>query len=274
MSARHDEGAPRLDALLADRVVLVVGAGPGLGRHVASRCARAGAAVVLGARSAGSLDAVEGEVRQLGGRAVSARCDVTVDEDCARLVALAQERFGRLDAVVYNAYHGGAMTVPAAEADLALWRDVYDVNVFGLLRVLRHAVPMLDGRGTGSVVVVNSQSVRRPIAGRGDYVTSKAALMSLVQVLARELGPSGIRVNSIVPGRMRGPALLAHWERVATAAGTSVEDEEAQVVPLLALPRLVTDEEVARSVLYLVSDLAAGVTGQSLDVNAGETMHW
>jgi NAD(P)-dependent dehydrogenase (short-subunit alcohol dehydrogenase family) len=109
--------------------------------------------------------------------------------------------------------------------------------------------------------------------GRGDYATSKAALVTLGQVLATELGGDGIRVNTLVPGRMRGPALLAHYQRVAADTGTTLDQQEQGIADQLALPRMVTDEEVARSVVYLLSPLSAGITGQSLDVNAGETFH-
>ena len=82
-----------------------------------------------------------------------------------------------------------------------------------------------------------------------------------------------MRVNTLMPGRMRGPALLAHYEQVAATTGTTLADQEQAIAAVLALPRMVTDEEAARSVLYLLSSLSAGVTGQSLDVNAGETFH-
>jgi NAD(P)-dependent dehydrogenase (short-subunit alcohol dehydrogenase family) len=263
--------------LLAGKVVAVVGAGPGLGRRVAWAAAHAGAAVVVGGRSGSTNAATVAGVEAAGGRALAVACDVTTGTGCRDLAATAVEGFGRLDGLVYTAFHPGGMSVPAVDADLQVWRDTFEVNLFGAVRAAQAAAPALRRAarvdGDATVVLVGSQTGRRVRPGRGDYATSKAALVTLGQVLATELGGDGIRVNTLVPGRMRGPALLDHYRRVAAATGTTLEDQERAIADQLALPRMVTDEEVARSVVYLLSPLAAGVTGQSLDVNAGETLH-
>jgi NAD(P)-dependent dehydrogenase (short-subunit alcohol dehydrogenase family) len=263
----------QIPPLLTGRVVLVAGAGPGLGRQVPLAAARAGADVVVCGRTAATIEGVAAEVVELGASAVAVPCDVTDAADCRAAVAAAEARFGGLDSIVFNAFDGGAMGTTVEGADMDRWRAAFDVNVVGAAQLVQHAAPALRRRGGGTVVLVGSQISRRAFAGRGDYATTKTALLALVQVLARELGPDGTRVNAVVPGRMRGPALLQAFADRARASGTTPEDEERKVLDLLCLPRLVTDEEVARSVLYLCSELSAGVTGQSLDVNAGETFH-
>jgi NAD(P)-dependent dehydrogenase (short-subunit alcohol dehydrogenase family) len=262
-----------VSGLLDGRVVLVAGAGAGLGRQAARAAASAGAAVVISGRSAEANAATVADIEATGGRATAHTADVTVDADVDALVDATLDRFGRLDGVVYGAFHPGGMDVPVADADLDVWRATFEVNLFGAVRVVQTAAAALRHRGDGSVVLVGSQTARRVKPGRGDYATSKAALVTLGQVLARELGPDGIRVNTLVPGRMRGPALLDHYRRLAEATGTTLADQEAAIAATLSLPRLVTDEEVAGSVVYLLSPLSTGVTGQTLDVNAGETFH-
>jgi NAD(P)-dependent dehydrogenase (short-subunit alcohol dehydrogenase family) len=260
--------------LLAGRVVVVAGAGAGLGRQVACAAARAGAAVVVSGRTADGANAeTVATIAAGGGRATAVAADVTRADDVRRMVDVAVERFGGLDGVVYGAFHPGGMDVAAVDADMATWHACFDVNLFGALRVVQAAAPALRRSDDPSVVLIGSQTGRRVRPGRGDYAVSKAALVTLGQVLAIELGAGGVRVNTLVPGRMRGPALLAHYQRLADATGTTLDDQEQAIAATLALPRMATDEEVARSVLYLLSPLSAGVTGQSLDVNAGESFH-
>ena len=228
--------------LLDGKVVVIVGAGPGLGRRAATACAAAGASVVVSGRSESSL---------------------------AETVTAT----GGADVVVYNAYYAGTMNVPVEHADLDVWRAAFDVNLFGAIRIARAAVPSMRRRGGGSIIAVGSQIARRVFAGRGPYATSKIALLGFVELLAKELGPDNIRVNALVPGRMRGPAFDANLAERAAAAGVEPGELARSIGEQLALGRIVTDEEVAGSVVYLASDLSAGVTGQAIDVNGGETFH-
>ncbi len=260
--------------LLDGTVLVLTGAGPGLGSQIARDACAAGARVVLAARTEAYLKELAAELATTGAEVTYKTCDVTVTTDCQDLMAEAEERFGGVDCVVCNAFASGrAYGLTLEEADVDDWRDAFDVNVFGSLRVVKAAIPALKARGGGSVVFIGSQIVRRVFAGRGPYAASKAALLSSAQVLARELGPHGIRVNTVVPGRMWGPSLQRYIARLAEERGTSFERELDRMVGDVALPRLSTDEESARVVVFLASPLAAGMTGQSLDVNAGETFH-
>jgi NAD(P)-dependent dehydrogenase (short-subunit alcohol dehydrogenase family) len=260
--------APLLDGL----VMVLAGAGPGLGAQIARDATAAGARMVLGARSADYLKELSTELTDAGAEVDFRTCDVTVDAECRGLVALAEERFGAVDCIVCNAFaQGRAYGLTLEEADVDGWREAFDVNVFGSLRLVKAAIPALKRSKQGSVVFVGSQIVRRVFAGRGPYAASKAALLTAAQVLARELGPYGIRVNTVVPGRMWGPPLRRYIERLAVERDTSFEQELDRMVNDVSLPRLSTDEESARVVVFLASALAAGMTGQSVDVNAGET---
>jgi len=260
--------------LLDGKALVVSGVGPGLGAQVARDATAAGAAVMLAARSPGYLEELASELTAGGARVGYRTCDVTVDAACRELVAAAEEELGGVDSVVCNAFaQGKAYGLPLEEADIDDWKEAFEVNLFGSLRMVKAAIPALRRRGGGSVVLVGSQIVRRVFAGRGPYASSKAALLSAAHVLARELGPYDIRVNTVVPGRMWGPGLRRYIDRLAQERGTSFERERQRMVDDVSLPRLSTDEESARVVVFLASELAAGMTGQSVDVNAGETFH-
>lgn len=264
---------PRLGAgLLTGSTMVLAGVGPGLGGHIARSAVAAGAAVMLGARSEEFGTGLAAELASGGAQVAFQKCDVTSDEDCQALVGAAVAEFGAVDAVVANAMYGGGSGVTLEHGDLDDWRAAFEVNLFGSLQVVKAAIPQLKESTNPSVVFIGSQIVRRVFPGRGPYASSKAALLSAAQVLAKELGPYGIRVNTVVPGRMWGPALQSAIPRLASERGTSEADQVAGWIDATALKRLATDEECGRAVIFLASELAVAITGQSIDTNAGETM--
>jgi NAD(P)-dependent dehydrogenase (short-subunit alcohol dehydrogenase family) len=257
--------------LLANRVALVSGIGPGLGREAALALARAGADVAVSARRRESVEEVGGEVAALGRRALPLVADVTQHGDCTQVVAETVARFGRLDVLVNNAYHPGSY-VPLADDDLSGWLAPFEVNVLGSLRLAQLALREMAKRGAGSIVMVNSMIVRRPLPTMAGYAASKAALLAATQTLAREAGPLGVRVNSVLPGYIFGPALEGYFAAQAKARGVTpqaVYDEVAREIPLGRIP---TSAEVADAVLFFASDLSRAITGASLDVNGGQVM--
>jgi len=145
--------------LLENRVAIVSGVGPGMGRDIALRFAREGANLALGARSADYLESVAKEVRALGRRAVALPTDISKLEDCARLVGRAEEELGGVDILVNNAYHPGDYEL-FEHADLERWREPLEVNLFGSLRLTQEVVPRMKRRGGGAVVFINSMIVR------------------------------------------------------------------------------------------------------------------
>ena len=254
--------------LLDGRAAIVAGIGPGLGRSIARVLAREGAAVALAARRLDQLEAVAGELETDGHRALIVRTDVTVPEDAEELAQATRDAFGRIDVVVYNAFLYGP-TTPARETGADAWRETFEVNVVGALNVTMAAAPHLAGSDDGSVVMVNTQAARRSLPRRGPYSASKAAMLSLARTLAGELGPDGIRVNSVVPGPIWSPPLEAALAQRADRTGTTMDEEYARLAADTPLGRIATADEVADAVLFFASPLAHAVTGQSLDVNAG-----
>lgn len=256
---------------LADRVVVVSGVGPGLGRSIAVRCAEAGADVVLAARTGSRLDDVAREVSDVGRRAVTVVADITDDAACARVVESAVDAFGRVDGLVNNAFAMPPLK-DLTDVDVDAVRASTETNVLGTLRLTRRTAPALAETG-GSVVMINSAVLRHSRRTFGAYKTTKAALLALAQSLATELGPRGIRVNSVAPGYIWADNLRAYFEHLAAGRGTSVEQVYADTAATLDLRRLPEPDEIADAVVFLTSPLARAVTGQCLDVNGGEYHH-
>jgi NAD(P)-dependent dehydrogenase (short-subunit alcohol dehydrogenase family) len=254
--------------LLSDQVAIISGVGPGLGRQLALAFARQGARLMLGARRPAPLAAVVAEVAALGGPAASLPTDITERWQCERLVQATLDEFGRVDVLVNNA----AAPIRAErfdDVDLDRWRQAMEVTLFGNLQMTHAAIPALRARGGGSIVFVNSMIIRQPRPLEGGYATAKAALLTAAQVLARELGPHNIRVNTIVPGWLRGPTVDRYLAAVAARTHTSVQegyDELASRIPL-GLP---SDADCADAAVFFASELSSAVTAQALDVNGGE----
>ncbi len=255
--------------LLADRVVLVSGVGPGLGRSVAAAALREGASVALGDLDGERARKICSELDPSGGRSLVASLDITSDASCAELVAAVKTRFGRLDGVVHVAaldhVVGGLL-----EGGLEDWDRTSDVNVKGTLRMTKAAVPLLQERG-GSIVVIGTVGAFRPRIEvlRFAYAMSKGALLTAVRYLARELGRHRIRVNTIAPGFKWGPVLEAWAKGEAEKQGVPLRQIVAGLERETSLGSLASDDDIANSVVFFLSDLSAKVTGQTLVVDAG-----
>jgi NAD(P)-dependent dehydrogenase (short-subunit alcohol dehydrogenase family) len=263
--------------LLAGRVALVSGAGPGLGRATALALARHGADIALAARRRDNLESVGAEIAALGRRVVWCETDIADAGQCERVVARAVDELGRLDIVVNNAHRGGSnhpfvetfgMTPGDDGADA--WREAMDVNLWGSLTMTRSAIEPMREQGGGRVVMIGTMAVRDVRAGQGPYAISKAALIQAARSLAVELGPSGIRVNAVLPGYIRGAAVESWMATEADRRGVDLSVVEADLASSTALGSLPTEDEVAGTIVWLASDLALPVTGQTIDVNAGQ----
>ena len=164
--------------LLDGRVAIVSGVGTGLGRSIATTLAAEGAKVVLAARNTARLDEIAEEITGAGGNALTVPTDVSRPDDCARLVQATTDAFGRLDVVVNNGHHQGDFTL-LEDSDVGGWDAVFAVNVFGPMRIIQHAVPIMKGQGDGRIVNVNSGAVISSKPTLGAYSASKAGLASI-----------------------------------------------------------------------------------------------
>ncbi|MFD4477586.1 SDR family oxidoreductase [Streptomyces sp. NPDC058471] len=261
-----------MPSLLEGKTVVVSGVGAGLGHQVAAAVVRDGGRAVLGARTEANLAKSAGEIDPDGSRTAYLPTDITDETQCEALAGLARERFGGIDAVVHvaawDSYFGGVQ-----DADFATWQQVIDVNLLGTLRMTRACLPALKERG-GSVVFIGTQSaVAAPSQVRqAAYAASKGALTSAMYSLAHEVGPDRIRVNTVLPGWMWGPPVEAYVQFTAHTEGVPEVEVRDRLAARMALPELATDGDVADAAVFLASDMARAITGQSLLVNAGELM--
>ena len=258
--------------LLAGKTVIVSGVGAGLGHQVAAAVVRDGGHAVLGARTAANLARTAAAIDPEGRHTACLATDITDETRCEALAELALARFGRIDAVVHVAAldtHFGGLE----DADFDAWQSVLDVNLLGTLRMTRACLPALKEHG-GSVVIIGTQSsVAAPSQVRqAAYAASKGALTSAMYSLAQELGPHRIRVNTVLPGWMWGPPVQAYVRFTAHSEGLPEADVLGRLTERMALPELATDGDVAEAAVFLASDRARSITGQSLLVNAGELM--
>ena len=258
--------------LLKDRIAIVSGIGPGMGRDISVACAREGAHVVLAARSPEGLDAVAADVRALGRKALPVPTDIAKADDCKRLVDAAHAEFGRIDVLVNNAFKGG-VEPRIEDATMEQWRAIFDVNVFGSMQLSQRVLPHMKAQGGGSIVFINSMSMRIIEPGMGGYAASKGALMAAAQTLAKEVGKYKIRVNSVVPGYIWSDKLAGYFRYLAKQQNRTYDEVHADVTSRTALHHIPTSEEIADAVVFFASDLSRAITGQALDVNGGHFFH-
>ena len=259
--------------MLENKVVVVGGVGDGLGREVAKAALRDGASVALAARSADKLEAIANELDPDGKRTLVVPTDILDAESCQRLIDQTCEKFGGLDAVVnvaaLDALFGGLESTPVDD-----WKRAFETNVVGTLNVVRAAVPKLRERGGGSVVLVGSRSQWFPPDNHQiAYASSKGALLSAMYHLVHELGPDRIRVNMVVPTWMWGPPveMYVKWQSgERKISEQAVIDEITSGMPLG--DEIPADDDVAEAIVFFCSDRARMITGETLQVHAGELL--
>jgi NAD(P)-dependent dehydrogenase (short-subunit alcohol dehydrogenase family) len=258
--------------LLEEQVVVITGAGPGLGSTLARRCAEEGADVVVAARTASTLDAIVDDVKACGRRALAVPTDVVERGQVRALAVAAHDEFGRIDVLVNAAFPPSHRknVVDMDDQYLDFWRHAIDVAAYGTLLACRFVAPYMVEAGRGSIVNLTSMSSRLAYGGRSDYAAGKAAAHRLGWALADELGPSGVRVNAVAPGLIWSPVLRDWIETTAREQGITYEQQLAHHVQAMALRRIATEDEVANAVLFFASDLSSAITGATLDVNSGQ----
>ncbi|QCG98695.1 SDR family oxidoreductase [Azospirillum sp. TSA2s] len=245
---------------LDGKTAIVTGASSGIGREAALLFAEHGAKLVLVARRRGELERLADEIRDNGGNAVAVAGNVADAETAREAVEVATRQFGGLDVAFNNAGTTGAM-VPVPEMTAEMWHEVIATNLTSAFHAAKHQIPAMLARGGGSLIFTSTfvgHTVGFP--GMAAYAASKAGLIGLMQVIAAEYGPQGIRANALLPGGTDTPM---------GRAVSNTPEALAFVQGLHALKRLATPREIAQSALYLASDASSFTTGTALLVDGG-----
>lgn len=251
-----------MDLGLRGKVVVVTGGSRGIGRAVALTCAAEGADVAVCARNQEGIATTLTEIQAQGVRAFGQVADVTQAEHVEQFLHASAEALGAIDSVINNV--GGSRGKGLLGSSDEEWRETFDLNVFHAVRVSRAAVPHMQKRGGGSIVIISSISGYKPSPSI-QYGAAKAAEIFLSSALALELGPYHIRVNTICPGSTLFPG--GGWARTQERDPEAFQKFQAREFPL---GRLGTPEEIARVVTFVASPAASWMNGAMIPVDGAQ----
>ncbi len=257
-----------MDLELKGKVAMVGGASKGLGFAVARALAREGASVAIASRDEHAIRrASECLHADTGAPVFAMAADLSHADDIARWHGATISEFGGLDLLFTNTGGPPAGAVLAFEDDA--WQEAFGLLVMSVLRLVRLAVPSMQARGGGAIVMGTSSSVKEPIANLALSNVLRASVAALAKTLAIELAPSGIRVNNLIPGRIDTDR-VRHLDAVnGKKAGLSAEEQKARASAAIPLGRYGDPDEFGRTAAFLLSGAASYITGASVQVDGG-----
>jgi len=255
-------GTPILNGLKPDLRVLVTAGASGIGRAIADMLISHGARVHI----CDVADQALAEFAQANPACGFSKADVADEGDVIRMFDDVKRDLGGLDALINNAGIAGP-TGGVEEISLADWRRCIDVSLTGQFLCTHHAVPMIKAEGGGAVINMSSVAGRHGYPFRTAYSAAKFGVIGFTQSLAKELGPHNIRVNAILPGVVEGPRMERVIRDRATQLAISYEEMEKRYLDLISLRRMVSSQDVASMVTYLLSPMGKNISGQSIGVD-------
>lgn len=258
-----------MDLQLKDKVALVTAASKGLGKAAALEFAREGARVAMCARSDALEDAAAAIREQTGGEVLAVRADVTVQKDIDNLIQNTLDEFGGIDILIVNAGGpppGGFLSLTPED-----WEAACSLTIMSAVRLCYAVVPQMVERGSGSVVTTQSYVVKQPLDHLILANSLRLAVIGMVKTMANELGPKGVRINSINPAWTWTERIDQLMRDRAERSGTSVDEEAKKVVSEMPLGRMGTVEEYGRTIVWLASPAASFIHGHALMFDGGLT---
>ncbi len=247
---------------LKDRVIIITGAGQGIGRVFAKAFAVAGAKVVIAERNEKTAAAVASEILAANGQALAITTDVADEASIKEMVELVEDEYGRIDVLINNAGIFSALEMrPFDQIPLEEWEQVLRVNLTGPFLCARAVLPAMRRAKWGRIINIASGAVRLGRPNYLHYIATKSALMGMSLSMARELGPDNITVNAILPG-----ATFTEIERK-----TVTPAQKERIVAMQCIPRPETPQDLVGAALFLASEASGFVTGQSINLDGGVT---
>ena len=252
------------DFSVKDRVVLITGAGQGIGRELARQFAAAGAIAVIADLNVAGARSVAAEIEAAGGKASALAVDVANKDSVDEMAASILRTYGRIDVLVNNASIFSSLTKrPFDGIPLSEWQAVMQVNITGTYLCTCAVAQSMRERGFGRIINVSSASVHRGTKNYLHYVTSKSAVIGMTNSLARELGADGITVNCVRPGTVSTEV----EERIASLT----EDVKQRNIALQCIPRTIVPSDLVGLVMFLATPASSFVTGQTIACDGGYT---
>lgn len=245
---------------LDNKVAIVTGAGGGIGRAMSTRFAREGAALICVDIDEARINATVDEIVNGSGQAIALSADVAIEASAEAAVATAAEAFGGLDVLVSNAIYDLPLA-PLTDISYDDWQRTMDVNLNSAFLFSKHAIPAIEQRGGGSIILIASQLGRTAKPGRPWYCAQKGALINMARAMALDHAHQNIRVNSLSPGPVETDRFLTNFEDRAAAQAASGT----------MFGRLGKPEEIAAGAVFLASDESSFMTGSDMLIDGGYT---
>jgi 3-oxoacyl-[acyl-carrier protein] reductase len=253
-----------MDIGLKGKVAMVAGASRGLGYAVAKALADEGARVSIASRDGAAISAA---AQRIGGDVLALPVDVRSADAIREWASAIERKFGGIDLLFTNS--GGPPAGATLSFDDRAWQDSVELLLFSTLRMIRAAVPSMQKRGGGAILVSTSSSVKEPVANLGLSTVIRASVSALAKTLALELAADRIRVNQIIPGRIDTDRVKHLDEINAKKQGVTPEEAKKRALTTIPLGRYGEIEEFGRVGAFLLSDAAAYVTGATVQVDGG-----
>jgi NAD(P)-dependent dehydrogenase (short-subunit alcohol dehydrogenase family) len=259
---------------LKDRVAIVTGGGKGIGKAISKAFVSEGAAVVIAATTLSKLEEAVKEYEAMGGRAMAMQIDITDEKQVIRMVSEAAKAFGRIDILVNNSGIAGP-TCSVMDMKLEEWNQVFAVDLTGAMLCAREALKVMVPRKRGVIINIAAEGGRTGdgrsgYPNRAPYCCAKMGIIGLTETLAQEVGKHNIRVNAISAAAVRGERFIKVIENRAKAQGLSFDEMMSKAMGSYSLGRPAEEYELANCAVFLASDEASAVTGQTLVSHCGQ----
>ena len=253
---------------LKDKVAIITGGGFGIGKAITLAFASEGAVVVLASRNFTNLKNVANEIKSKGGQATAIETDVSNENQVKEMVSRTLSEYGRIDILVNNSGIGGP-TTDVADMNLDDWNETLAIDLTGAMLCSREVLKDMIPRQSGNIINISSRAGKYCLALRSPYTTAKMGLIGFTETLSMEVGKYTIRVNCVAPGAVGGKRTDSIIKATSKTLGVTFQEVSRQLTDRVSLRRFISPEEIAGPAVFLASDEASAITGQTLVVDGG-----